>query len=49
MDFGLWNTQKDTLDYLAAATNVGFGVHVLTGLRMGRQPFSWPSEISFRL
>lgn len=48
---GLWIAQrwKDTVYHLDPATNVGFGVHVLAGLRMGRQPFSWPSEINFRL
>lgn len=48
-NLGLWNAQKDTIFHLGPATNVGFGVHVLAGLRMGRQPFSWPSEINFRL
>lgn len=49
VDSGLWTAQKGTLCRLAFTTNAGCGVHVLAGLGMGRQPFSWPSKISSRL
>lgn len=49
VDSGLWDAQKGAFYHSAPATNVGFGVHVLIGLRTGRLPFSWPSEISFHL